>query len=194
MYCKFGSETVDEGDSGTRLQGISSRVKDIVVGVVAGSTTSSSEEQQDQPHRRRRSSRITHIDGGGSKEGSSFAGDQPEDQGHCRRRNRGQIIHVDTEDQEDLHRQRNGSEVFYIHKYQVVTFLVIPISSQCNLGFQSGLAQSGYVWIHKKSSPGGLQVRVGDRGQRRFGRSSTEDQPQDRGHHRRRSSRIKDIG
>ena len=65
------------------------------------------------------------------------------------------IIHVDPEDQEDvytdgvredlLHRQRRGAEVFYIHRNQVVAFLVISNSLRCNLWlFQSGV---GSVWM-----------------------------------------------
>ena len=147
------SKTMDEGDSGGRLQRISSRIKDIVVGGAAGSTTSSSE-------------------------------DQPQDQGYRRLRNSGQIIHVDTEDQEDLHRQRSGAEVFYIYRYQVVVFLVISISPHCNLGlFQSGV---GSVWI--SSWINDIIVRGAAAGSRTSSSSGQHDlRPQ------RISRRIKDI-
>ena len=46
---------------------------------------------------------------------------------------------------------------------------------------------------YRKSSPGGLQVRVRDRGRRRFGMSSKEDQLHNQGHCRRSSSRINHI-
>ena len=44
MDCKFGSKAVDEGDSEGRLQTISSKIKDTIVGGTA----------DDQPHRRKR--------------------------------------------------------------------------------------------------------------------------------------------
>ena len=225
MDCKFGSETVDEGDSGGRLQRISSkinhingekikgrifvrrgsaagsrsssseeqhdqpphcqrisiRIMDIIVVGAAESTTSSSEDQQqDQGHHRRRSSRIIHIDEGGSKEGSSFAEDQPQDQRHRRRRNSGQI---DTEDEEDLHRQRSGAEVFYIHRYQVVVFLVTSISPHCNLLlFQFGV---GSVWMCLNT---GSSVLVDCK----FG-SETVDEEDSEGRLQRISSKIEDT-
>ena len=101
----------------------SSEVTDIIVGETLGSTTSTRENQ-----------------------GRIFVRkDQQQDQPHRRRMNGGQIIYVGTEDQEDLHRQRSGAEVFYIHRFQVVAFLVISISPHCNVGlFQSGV---GSVWM-----------------------------------------------
>ena len=92
-------------------------------GSAAGSTTSSEEEQQTDHSRRTRGSR-----------GSSSSEEQ-----------RTKLIHVDPEDREDLHRQRSGADVFYIHRYQVVVFLVITISLRCSLGlFRSGV---GSVWV-----------------------------------------------
>ena len=55
------------------------------------------------------------------------------------------LIYIDSEDQENLHREMSGVEVFYIHRYQVVAFLVISISPRCSLGlFQFGV---GSVWM-----------------------------------------------
>ena len=63
---------------------------------------------------------------------------------------------MDREDQDDiytdgrvredlLHRRRDGAEISYIHRYQVVEFLVISISPRCNPWlFQSGV---GSVWV-----------------------------------------------
>ena len=182
--------------------------------------SSAEDQQQDQQHRRespkegsssaRISSRINHIDGRGSRKdlrlqgsaaGSIISSSEEQRTDHPRRprgsresssseEQRTKIIHVDPEDQEDLPRQRSGAEVFYIHRYQVVAFLVISISARCNLWlFQS---EVGSVWLsldvfeYRKFSPGGLQVRVGGRGRRRFGRSSADDQQQDQSHRRKR--------
>ena len=159
--CKFGFwssevlEAVDEGNLEGRLQRISSRInhiywreprKDLCRGSAAGLTTSTEEDQgrifvrkdhqQDQPdqphHRRKNSGQIIHVDSGSRASSSS------EEQ-------RTKFIHVDPEDDGDLHRQRSDADVFYIHRYQAVAFHVITISPRCNLGlFQSVV---GSVWV-----------------------------------------------
>ena len=134
-------------------------------GSAAGSTTSSSDDQQqDQGHHRRRNSGRSTTSTGKDQGRIFVRKDQQQDQPHRRRRNGGQIIYVDAEDQEDLHRQRSGAEVFYIHRYQMVAFFcyfdfsslqsrVVPVWGWLSLG----------VFEYRKFSPGGLQVRVGGR-------------------------------
>ena len=90
------------------------------------------------------SSRINHIDGRGSRKdlrpqgsaaGSTTSSSEEQRSDHSRwpRGSRGST------------RLRSGADVFYIHRYQVVAFLVISISPRCNLGlFQSGV---GSAWM-----------------------------------------------
>ena len=158
--CKFGSETVDEGDSGGRLQRISSRINHIVVEGAAGSTTSTEEDKMKDLSPQRVSRRIKDVIVGGAAGSTTSTGeeqgrifvckgssasttssteDQQQDQGHRRRRNSGQIIHVETEDQKDLHRQRSGAEVFYIHRYQVIAI-------SCYFDFSSLQSRVVPVW------------------------------------------------
>ena len=70
--------------------------------------------------------------------------------------------HINTEDQKDFyadgvrgdlfHRQRSGAEVFYIHRYQVVKFLVILNSPRCNLGLFQSRVSSVWVCLNRGSS------------------------------------------
>ena len=121
--------------------------------------------------------------------------DQQQDQARHRQSNSGQIIHVDREDSEDLHRRRNrnsGQSSFTstqrIKRICIVqgaaprssTFTDTRCSISCYFDLSSLQSRVVPVWgwlslgvfEYRKSSPGGLQVRVGGRTRRRFERSS----------------------
>ena len=73
-----------------------------------------------------------------------------------------------------------GTEVFYIHRYQVVEFLVISNSPLCNLGlFQSEVCLVWGVFQYRKSNPGAFQVRIGGCGRRNVGKSTADDPGED---------------
>ena len=171
MDCKFGSEAVDEGDSGDRLQRNSSRIKDIVVGVAAESTTSSS-EQQDQPHRRMRIKEGIFVRRGSATGSRTSLSEEPWTD-HPRR-HRGSRGSASPEERRRglLHPQIPGASIFYYSDFSSLQSRVVPVWGWLSLD----------VFEYRKFSPGGLQVRVEGRVRRRFGRSST-----------RISSRINDI-
>ena len=98
---------------------------------------------------------------------------------------------MDIEDQDDiytdggvrgdhLHRRRDGAEVFYIHRYQVVAFLLFRFSSLQSRVVQSGVG-SGCVCLNTGISVlvdckfGSKAVDEGDSGGRLQGQQ--QDQP-----------------
>ena len=113
-----------------------------------------------------------------ARRSSSSSEDQRTDQ--LRRQQRIKRTFAQTVRGHLLHHQRSGAEVFYIHRYQVVEFIVISNSPLCNLGlFQSEVGSVWGVFEYRKSNPGGFQVRIGGRGRRRVGRSTAEDTGED---------------